>query len=97
MPVNSMDTINLAVAAGDLRTTTSSNNYVITQLGLSASTAAAAEVREKLRQSEPEESEEQMARLGLLLELLEQRGVSYYAGEEKDDDVNDIIDFLCTN
>ena len=85
------------VAAGDLRTTTGSNNYVITQLGLSASTAAAAEVREKLRQIEPEESEEQMARLGLLLELLEQRGVSYYAGEEKDDDVNDIIDFLCTN
>ena len=38
-----------------------------------------------------------MARLGLLLELLEQRGVSYYAGEDKDDDVNDIINFLCTN
>ena len=85
------------VAAGDLRTTTDSNNYVITQLGMSASSAMAAEVREKLRQSEPNESEEQMARLGLLLELLEQRSVSYYAGEEKDDDVNNIIDFLCTN
>ena len=29
-----------------------------------------------------------MARLGLLLELLEQRGVSYYAGEKMDHDLN---------
>ena len=84
------------VAAGDLRTTTGGNNYLIAKLGLSANTATAAEVREKMRESEPDESEEQMARLGLLLELLEQRGVQYYAGE-KDDDLDVIIDFLCTD
>ena len=49
-----------------------------------------------MRQNEPEESEEEMARLGLLLELLEQRGTSFYAGEEKDDNLTEIIDFLCT-
>ena len=81
------------VAAGDLRTTTGAKNYMITKLGLSASTATPAEVREKLRQSEPEESKEEMARLGL---LLEQRGASFYAGEEKDNDLNKIIDYLCT-
>ena len=84
------------VAAGDLRTTTGGNNYMITKLGLNANTATPAEVREKLRESEPEESEEDMARLGLLLELLEQRGASFYAGEEKDNDLNEIIDYLCT-
>ena len=84
------------VAAGDLRTTTGGNNYMITKLGLDANTATPAEVREKLRESEPEESEEDMARLGLLLELLEQRGASFYAGEEKDNDLNEIIDYLCT-
>jgi hypothetical protein len=84
------------LAAGDLRTTTGANNYMITKLGLSASTASPAEVWEKLRQSEPEESEEDMARLGLLLELLEQRGARFYAGEEKDNDLNEIIDYLCT-
>ena len=69
---------------------------MITKLGLRASTATPAEVRENLRQSEPEESKEEMARLGLLLELLEQLGASFYAGEEKDDDLNQIIDYLCT-
>ena len=49
-----------------------------------------------MRQSEPEESEQEKARLGLLLELLEQRGANFYAGEEKDNDLNEIIDFLCT-
>ena len=49
-----------------------------------------------MRQCEPEESKEDMARLGLLLELLEQRGASFYAGEEKDDDLTEIIDYLCT-
>ena len=37
-----------------------------------------------------------MARLGLLLELLEQRGASFYAGEENDDDLTEIINYLCT-
>ena len=81
------------MAAGDLRTTTGGNNYLIAKLGLSANTAMPAEVREKMKESKPNESEEQMARLGL---LLEQRGVKYYAGE-KDDDLDVIINFLCTD
>ena len=50
-----------------------------------------------MRQNEPEESEKEMARLGLLLELLEQRGTGFYAGEEKDDNLTEIIDFLFTH
>ena len=68
------------VAAADLRTTTGTNNRLIRDLGLSPSTATSAEVREKLREAEPAETEEQMARLGLLKELLERRGIQYYQG-----------------
>ena len=53
-----------SVAAGDLRTTTGGNNYLITKLGLSASNALAAEVREKMTENDPKESEEQMDRIG---------------------------------
>ena len=37
-----------------------------------------------------------MAKLGLLLELLERRGEVYSQGEEQDNEMNEIIDFLCT-
>ena len=50
-----------------------------------------------LRAAEPVETEQQMARLGLLMELLEQRGVEYYEGEEKDEELQALIDFLCTD
>ena len=53
-------------------------------------------VREKLTQKEPKETEEQMARLGLLLELLERRGEDYFQGEEQDGQVTTLIHFLCT-
>ena len=44
------------------------------------------------------ETEEQMARLGLLLELLEQRGENYFQGEEEEDpDITNLIDFLCAD
>ena len=39
-------------------------------------------VREKIQ-----ETEEQMARLGPLLKLLQQRGEDYYKGEEKDGEI----------
>ena len=70
------------IAAADLRTTTVANNWLILDLGLRPSTATSAEVREKLREAKPAETEEQMARLGLLMELLEHRGIKYYEGEE---------------
>ena len=84
------------VAAADLRTTTGANNRLIVELGRSPSTATSAEVREKLRGAEPAETEEQMARLGLLMELLERRGIDYYEGEE-DNELNELIDHLCIN
>ena len=84
------------IAAGDLRTTTGSNNRLISDLGLDPYTATSAEVRDKIKESEPQETEEQMARLGLLLELLQRRGEDYYEGEEKDGEINELIDFLCT-
>ena len=43
---------------------------MIVELGLDPRTASPAEVRERLRAAEPVETEEQMARLGLLMELL---------------------------
>ena len=84
------------IAAGDLRTTTGANNQIIRDLGLDPSSTSPAEVRLKVRESQPEESEEQMARLGLLLELLERRGEVYTQGGEQEDEINEIIDFLCT-
>ena len=85
------------IAAGNLRTTTGANNRLITELGLDPRTASPAEVRLKYRESQPEETEEQMAKLGLLLELLERRGLEYSRGEEQDrGEVNDLINFLCT-
>ena len=84
------------IAAGDLRTTTGANNQIIRDLGLDPSSTSPAEVRLKVRESQPEESEEQMAKLGLLLELLERRGEVYSQGEEQDNKMNEIIDFLCT-
>ena len=53
-------------------------------------------VREKIRESRPQESEEQMSRLDLLLKLLQRCGEDYYEEEEKDGEINDLIDFLCT-
>ena len=85
------------IAAGDARTTTGANNKLIVELGLNPRTATPAEVRERLRAAEPVETEQQMARLGLLMELLEQRGVEYYEGEEMDEELQALIDFLCTD
>ena len=65
-------------------------------MGLDPSSASPAEVRRKVRESQPEESDEQMVKLGLLLELLERRGEVYSQGEEQDNEMNEIIDFLCT-
>ena len=84
------------VAAADLRTTTGANNPLFRDLGLSPSTATSAKVREKLREPEPAKTEEQMARLGQMMELLERRGIRYYQGEE-DNELNELITFLCIN
>ena len=84
------------IAAGDIRTTTGANNRIITELGLDPRTASPAEVRLKYRESLPKETEEQMAKLGLLLELLERRGMEHTMGKEQDGEVNDLIDFICT-
>ena len=85
------------VAASDRRTTTGANNAMILDLGLDPFTVTPRMVRQTLREQKPVETLEQMARLGLLLELLEQRGEGYYHGEEEDQDANIMIDFLCTN
>ena len=84
------------IAAGDLRTTTGANNKLISDLGLDPSSATPAMVREAARAAEPVESEEQMAKLGLLLELLEQRGEVHTQGEQLDKELNQLIDHLCT-
>ena len=57
------------VSARELRTTSGGNNYLITNLSLTASTATA-EVWEKMRKNEPKEIKEQLVRLGLLLQEL---------------------------
>ena len=85
------------IAAGDVRSTTGANNRMIVELGLDPRTASPAEVRERLRAAEPVETEEQMARLGLLMELLERRGNEHFEGEEKDEELTALIDFLCTD
>ena len=54
-------------------------------------------MREKVRASDPVETEEQLARLGLLTELLERPGAEYYMGEEEDRELTTLIDFLCTD
>ena len=82
------------IAAGDLRTTTGANNRLITELGLNPRTASPAEVRLKVREKQPEETKEQMAKLGLLLELLERRGMVYSQGEEQDEELNQLIFFF---
>ena len=84
------------IAAADIRTTTGANNRIITELGLDPRTASPAEVRLKYRESQPEQTEEQMAKLGLLLELLERRGMEYPMGEEQEGKVNNLIKFFCT-
>ena len=84
------------VAAGDLRTTTGANNKLICYLGLDRSSATPAELRAAARAAEPVESEEQMAKLGLLLELLEQRGEVHSQGEQLDEELNQLIDHLST-
>ena len=84
------------IAAGDIRTTTRANNCIITELGLDPRTASPAKVRLEYRESQPEETEEQMAKLDLLLELLERRGMEHTIGEEQEGEVNNLISFLCT-
>ena len=79
-----------SIAAGNLKTTTVANNRIITDLGLDPRTASPAEVRLKYRESQPDENKEQIAKLGMLLELLKRRGMEYSRG------VNDLINFLCT-
>ena len=83
------------IAAGDVRSTTGANNRMIVELGLDPRTASPAEVRERLRAAKPVETEQQMARLGLLMELLERRGMEYYEGEKEDEELTALIDFLC--
>ena len=72
------------IAANDQRTTTGSNNWLIMNLGLDPATATPQMVRERLREDEPVENEEQMAMMGLLMELLQKRGDAYDSGEEED-------------
>ena len=72
------------------RPTTGANNKLIRDLGLDPSSATPAEVRLKMREKQPEESEEQMAKLGLLLELLKRRGEVYSQGGEQDNEINQI-------
>ena len=85
------------IAAADQRTTTASNNRLISDLGLDAATTTPKMVKQRLREEEPVETEDQMTRLGLLMELLERRGEDYFEGEEEDQDINAIIDFLCSD
>ena len=48
-----------------------------------------------MREKQPEESEEEMAKLGLLLELLKRRGEVYSQGGEQDNDaLTDIVLFF---
>ena len=47
-----------------------------------------------MRETQPEESEEQMAKLGQLLELLKRCGEVYSQGGEQDNKINQIINFL---
>ena len=70
---------------------------MIMNLGLDPFTVTPRIDRQTLRKHETVETLEQMARLALLLELLEQRGEGYCQGDEDDQDVNNIIDFLCTD
>ena len=65
---------------------------MIVELGLNPSTASPSEVRERLR-AEPVDTEQQMVRLGFLMELLERRGIEHFEGEE----LTALIDFLCVN
>ena len=58
------------VSARELRTTSGGNNYLITNLGPTTSTATSAEVWEKMRKNKPKEIKEQLVRLGLLLQEL---------------------------
>ena len=84
------------IAAGDLRTTTGSKNRLISDLGLDPYTATSAGVRDKIKESEPQQTKEQMDRLGLLVELLQRRSEDFHKGEKKDKETNNLIDFLCT-
>ena len=58
------------VATSKPRTTSGSNNYLITNLGLTASTATSAEVWEEMLKNESKEIKEQMVMLRLLLQEL---------------------------
>ena len=55
-------------------------------------------VRDKLRKAEPAEEEEQMTRLGLIMELLKvkRRGIDFYRGE-KDNEQKELITIVCVN
>ena len=43
------------------------------------------------------ETEKQLARLGLLTELIERQSAKYYKGEEVDRELSTLINLLCTN
>ena len=75
----------------------SKRNYLDTNVWEPVSWAWTRPPREKVQASEPVETEEQLARLGLLTELLERRGADYYRGEEEDRELSTLIDFLCTD
>ena len=87
---------NAKVADGDLRTTTGANNYIITKLGLSASTATPAEVWEKLRRASPRKARRTWPGWGYCWNCWNSAAPKFYAGEENDDDLKQIIDYLCT-
>ena len=55
-------------------------------------------MRDKLRKAEPAEEEEQMTRLGLIMELLKvkRRGIDFYRGE-KDNELKELITIVCVN
>ena len=58
------------VSARELRTTSDGNNYLITNLSLTASTATSGEVWEKILKNKPKEITEHIVMLGLLLQEL---------------------------
>ena len=65
------------IAAADIQTTTGANNRLIVELtGLDPRTAKPHQVREKLRANETVPTEVQMEKVWLLLELLDEPGLT---------------------
>lgn len=84
------------IAASDVRTTTGSNNRLISDLtGLNPRTVTPRQVKEKLREQEWTDSEEENEKVSTLLELLQERGEVFYKGEE-DPGLTTLVNYICT-